>query len=537
MSKPAQERQRALERWKWVRNHHKLAQYLEERPNLMLMVRHGNVKLNYWPSTQHWQNSSSGMMHEGSPEEFVAFALELLGRKQPTPQLLLTTDDNEVDDLYTTVDSEPDEPPPPPLAPLSDEQAAALKRILTSRGNTILTGAAGAGKSHVVKHLAQQTWVTITGTTGKAALNVGGITVDRLFCFKRDDWSVRDQYKLKQNMQDCAPIIIIDEGSMAGLGMLQLIDRIVKKHNKRVVLVGDWAQASPVKDMWAIHGDFFREAQYIKLTECHRQAAGPYLDALNKLRVGVVDDTVRSVFAACLVNAPPDDEHVIRMYATNSEADGYNDRRLYLVAEQTPIVNLMAELKPAKSSGHKTQEFIEKQLNDCKLAHRNGVRCGARVIMTVNDADEKFVNGDTGTILDIRLADGTSIRKLPYSAFTPPIVESAQIESLTIQLDREKCPLNVGRARLDIRDLANRPDFTLVGFPVRLGWAITVHRSQGTTLDKAFVDMQSVLRFPEEGRHGIAYVALSRTRTIEGLQIANWTDDAVFCSDIVKPYV
>ena len=80
-----------------------------------------------------------------------------------------------------------------------------------------------------------------------------------------------------------------------------------------------------------------------------------------------------------------------------------------------------------------------------------------------------------------------------------------------------------------------KPNFTVTGLPLILGWAITIHKAQGLTLDKAYLDMQTITYMKGESKHGLAYVAL--TRTLEGLKIENWRDDAVYCSPHVRKLI
>lgn len=202
----------------------------------------------------------------------------------------------------------------------------------------VLTGKAGSGKTSIVKWLtaSMPDSVVLCATTGAAALQAGGVTLDRLFGIKRQPWDFITSLTTG-NMRKCPDGIIIDEASMIGERMAGLISFILKCYGeKNVILVGDWAQARPVKDAWPFRSELFRAAEFVRLTGCHRQTDAEYLDALNCVRGGGWTPW----FGRCEAPAPEGGD-VIRVYATNKLADGHNRRRYDLLTGDNPGADRM----------------------------------------------------------------------------------------------------------------------------------------------------------------------------------------------------
>lgn len=417
---------------------------------------------------------------------------------------------------------------------LCDEQEEAVAKIHGFKGVAIaLTGQAGSGKSTVVDHL-RKTYprdYTVTATTGKAALLVGGRTVDSLFCFSRDKWKVFNQDYLEFCMRECADKVIIDEASMVGRNMGDLLWRLAREFRKTLVLVGDWAQASPVKDRWPIHSKLFHDIEFIKLVENHRQGEGEYLDALNKIRQGKKGPDVAKVFKTCEAPEPPPDERM-RVYATNKKVDAYNEERLDELVERTGVerVTLEGDIDDCRTAKQRERKPFEKfewediaqMFDNASLACERDVALGARMLITRNSlrgsSPSYYVNGDTGELVNI-------------------VLDKEAPVFLEIRLDRGGT-IKVERQVIEVENSHGSVNFRLKGFPVKLGWAATVHKMQGMTVHKVWVDMASIrVMATKESMHGLAYVALSRTKTIEGLQIGSWCPDVIHCSPAIRKFI
>lgn len=422
---------------------------------------------------------------------------------------------------------------------LSQEQRDAVTKILTgSDFLTILTGVAGAGKSLVTHFLRKTGMVTVTATTGKAAINIGGITVDSLFCFNRTNGDVwgDPEFMEKRFYVDCERIILIDEASMLSMVMLRTIIHLAKRHDRRLVLVGDWGQASPVvtnaEQLQQLHPDMeviwptsipeFRDHHLIKLTECHRQSDASFLAALNEIRLGHCPQSVDHLFRGRVMDHdhPFFDYRCLRMFATNRSADGYNREKLNQLTLTLGVPPILLESRFECRRRKPYSDAQEEAFKDqSPLAHRVPVCTGARVLFVRNENPaemRRYVNGDTGVLTHVTFD------------------ENDQPLSLRIQLDRTEDEIEVQRVGIVVCDPAGRELYAISGFPIRLGWAMTVHRTQGLTTDYAWLDVRSLhaMRYAggQQALHGLAYVGLSRCRSLEGLYLAGW-DPSVIWSD------
>lgn len=434
-----------------------------------------------------------------------------------------------------------EEAPAEPEIQLAPEQLAAVEAILAAPGHVVLTGAAGAGKSTVLKALRKRRKVTMCSTTAKSALLIDGVTVDKIFAFSRDTWQVWSFDYLGKSMEKAENIIAIDEAGAAGAHMLNLIFDIAKTYSKKIILIGDWAQTAPVKDEWGTTSALFTGATFVKLTECHRQTDVDYLAALNHLRYGVVNDKVREVFRPCIVDKAPADDTFLRGFATHRATDTYNAERLNAV--KAAMVTLRSEFTDLKRDAAKPykEPQREKLMKDSRFAHDEQFRVGARIMIRCNDPEGRFVNGDMGDLVDIITLEGKRLSEMAAPAYAGAWGEvqmaSEEVYSVVVRLDRLGGELTLTKFEIETKTIFGRPEYSIRGFPITLGWAITLHSAQGITVDKFYVDMATISHMPGESRHGLAYVAFSRTRTLQGLQIGNWNEDAVFCSDAVRRFI
>lgn len=432
---------------------------------------------------------------------------------------------------------------------LDADQERALSVIVDPANRfVVLIGKAGTGKSTVIRALESRVQIVKTATTGRAAMNIGGITLDRLFSYDRLYDKTRSERRLAENMETCPDIIVIDEASMIGLKMMNYVFRIAIRFGKRVILVGDWAQAGSVKDDWPVGSQLLQSAVVVKLTMVHRQAEGPYLAALDCLRGGEVTDLVREVFAPCMVPVPPQDDRYIRLFATNRTTDNYNAARLNTGELSTRnSVGFHATLTDLRKSGEQHRypmepETIERLLDDSPFATTERFKAGARVVITMNErtADDaaipSYVNGDTGVLEHFVDAAGGSFTDPGVTNFFVPVPVRIP-RGAVVRLDRTGETVAIPNQVFQAYEVNGNPIYDITGMPLRLGWAITICRSQGMTVDYAFVDIGSILAMIGESKHGLAYVAMSRTRTLAGLQLYGWDDAAVFCAPTIKPYI
>lgn len=419
---------------------------------------------------------------------------------------------------------------------LIQEQLEAAERLIKDEENDyFVTGGAGTGKSYLIKGLRSIIPISVCSTTAMSAINVGGITIDRMFNFSRDTWKTRNKSKLDEIMRETAPNILIDESSMIGENMADCVYNAARRYQKRLILVGDMAQASPVKDKWATKTRLFREAKRINLQHCHRQSDQTYLNALNHIRAGIVNDDVRREFAQCIDKTNSCSDDYVRLFATNSLADDYNAVRFNKLPQTTPAVKLIGEYTDMRQNTQweVSANDIKRAFEGARIANDEWMQIGARVLIGMNHINGWYVNGDAGIVTEITKGDGSKLSQSDAAQ-----VPSRHIVSITVLLDRTGGEVTVERCDRMVTDHRGRATAQVTGFPVKLGWAHTIHKAQGMTLQHAYVSLSSIAQgFRDEGRHGIAYVGLSRTTTIAGLRIDSWVDEAVYCSAEVRDFI
>ena len=437
---------------------------------------------------------------------------------------------------------------------MSEDQIAAVKTFVKGTGQIYaLTGPAGSGKSAVVNFLrAHYAGLEVTATTGKAAMPINGTTIDSFASMQRpnrraDDqveepqYKVRNQRTLDQNFQNLR-YLIIDEASMIGLNMGNFLYTKVfdGRHLLKVLLVGDWAQAAPVDDGWPMGGQLLERVTWLRLTKVHRQSDAAFLKALDEVRHGLVSDESVELFKTRVQATPPDDDSYIRMYATNKRADLYNRERLAAhcrTAEGSPfeLRTVFADRRSPRqqTSYPRNDQFKSRKIEDSRMAHREMFAIGAKVLFTFNDPGDLgvYVNGDTATILDAWNDKGESLKGFRHDGFSP----MPAVRTISFRLDRNGYEFSLSPQVREVETAGRSPDYALTGFPIKLGWALTIHKAQGMSVHHSWVDMSTILHHPEETRHGLAYVALSRARTLEGLLISKWVPEAIQCYEGVRP--
>jgi len=397
---------------------------------------------------------------------------------------------------------------------MTKEQKEVINQIENNRHSlTLLTGKAGAGKSTIVKELlARNPEWTILSTTGRSAIIINGKTIDQFFGYDRDKDIFRSRKQVRDRLDKVGKVIIIDEASMMGLKMFESIYRICCQNNKDIILVGDWGQASPVKDEWVFASQIFlNDVHSIKLTEAHRQSDGPFLEALDKIRRGIVDDQVNSLFRSRVVGPLDEkDDSKLIIFPTNKQVNSYNQRKVEELAKKTnqEIFTLITQ---AINIGENIPDSrVQSVLSNSPFANGDEFCIGCKVLITRNDLTSGYVNGDTGTLV------------------------SWDSNVLEILLDRTGETVEICQYIQEVRDALDRLEFKLVGYPVKAGYAFTAHKCQGLTIPKVWVDINGISYMRA---HGLCYVALSRVRHLEDLYLSSWDPKAIVCDDITKPYL
>lgn len=394
---------------------------------------------------------------------------------------------------------------------LSTEQLAVYDRIEHTREHMFVTGRAGTGKSTILNHLAWNTSkiIAVCAPTGVAALNVGGQTIHSLLRLPTGviaDHELDQPAELKK-MLASIDTLVIDEISMVSADLMDAIDRSLrlargKRHDPfggaQIIMFGDPFQLPPVpprdpherayfddtyRSLWFFDAHVWKDTplNVVELSEVHRQRDDRFKQILGAVRYGVVDESqANDLNSAGARPAAPD---VITLATTNATVNRINAQRL-------------AEIKgsPLKAVADVTGEFRENMYPADEVLE---LKAGAQVMFLRNDADGRWVNGTIGTVSRI---EGTVWVELDG--------EEHEVEPTTWERYRY-------RYDADTKKLEKEVVAEFEQFPLRLAWAVTIHKSQGHTYEAANIDLG-----PRAFSAGQTYVALSRVRSLEGLYLA-----------------
>lgn len=407
------------------------------------------------------------------------------------------------------------------------EQKAYIDAVRGGK-HTCLTGPAGTGKSFTIDRLKElyPYSLSITASTGIAAVNVGGMTIHSWAGLRMGTDTARYLAKCitdrKGRAYDkiiSARRLVIDEISMMSADLFDKMDevlRLVRKCDEpfggiQLLAVGDFLQLPPVireKDdddqthFWdkpsgrrfAFESRAWKEGgiQVHELKTIVRQADAKFAVVMNKIRRGVLDDEVLAMLQS-RVSADDPDPHIrpVKANGYNREVEAINQRELQKL--KSPVRTFKAE-----DSGNPA--FVEQIRKHCIAPELLSVKQGAQVMLLRNlDTEGGLVNGSVGIVQDFA-PDG-----LPLVEFNGQV---EKVEPATWKIER------------DGEVLASRTQI-----PLKLAWAMTIHKSQGQTIDKLEVDLRSAFEA------GQAYVALSRCRKLEGLFLTGLDPSRIFADE------
>ncbi len=393
--------------------------------------------------------------------------------------------------------------------------------ILESGQSVLLTGAAGTGKTFVLNQFIKRARrdgksIAVTATTGLAATHLGGVTIHA--------WSgigVRESLdgmffnKISKQRADIitkADVLIIDEVSMLHDYRLDMIEEVTRRirggdrpfGGLQVVLSGDFFQLPPVNRQDSKQGGFVTSSniwlndsfQVCYLEEQFRQSDDDdYSAILNGIRAGQLTrrqlDTLQS---RSNIEVDPSVTRT-RLLTINIDVDTINHQHLSELETEEYEFEM-------ETSGRK--QYVESLLKSCLAPQTLRLKRGAFVMCIKNSQDKKYVNGSLGVIEDFE----------PGSDY--PIVKLTNGKEITIK--PETWELIDGDKRRA----------TATQLPLRLAWAITVHKSQGMTLDSAQIDLSKA--FVE----GMGYVALSRVRSLDNLVLDGMNGMALRTSPLAR---
>ncbi|MBI4992946.1 MAG: AAA family ATPase [Candidatus Magasanikbacteria bacterium] len=397
--------------------------------------------------------------------------------------------------------------------------------ILKTGANVFLTGEPGAGKTHTINEYAaylraRDIEPAVTASTGIAATHLGGMTIHSWSGIgiknkldKRDLHNIATNKYITKRVQP-AKVLIIDEVSMLAPGTLEMVDavcRVIKQNQApfgglQVIFVGDFFQLPPIikKDYneneqseffteqvsrFAFDSPAWERAKPVVcyLTEQYRQDDNVFLNILSAIRRNIFGDNHLRHLAARKVEQHLAPEDAPKLFSHNVNVDSVNEAMLEKLPSQRHT------FKSTSDGHHALVAVLQK---GCLSPETLCLKIGAAVMFTKNNQREGFVNGTLGEVLGFDKESGLPIVRTRGGM-------KIEVEKMSWTIEEN------GEVRAQITQL-----------PLRLAWAITVHKSQGMSLDEAVMDLSQVFEF------GQGYVALSRVRRLSGLHLLGWNDRA-----------
>jgi hypothetical protein len=348
-----------------------------------------------------------------------------------------------------------------------------------------ITGEAGTGKSHLTRYIYDNHNTAITASTGIAAHNIGGCTMHRFFGIAMGKNHPR-KMQLSENLRNI-DVLIIDEISMVGYQLFGPCMHALVDMGIRVIMIGDFFQLPPVNDRYCFTHPFWNHnVMFALLTQNHRQSGGDnpdFVRSLNYLRWGGIDNNLARIINERQVRALPDD--CVNIVPHRRTAEYINDSRLKDLGKEIFEYRVSIIWSKPKGSG-----VAERMVSSTTIPDVFNVCEGARIVMLTNDSEGKWVNGTTGEVTEV-----DDKHKRIY---------------VTDDDGNEFC---VRKQEHEIKGAKGESLVRFSQFPMALSFAMTIHKAQGMTLDKVGVDLSNHFDF------GMTYVALSRCRTEEGLNL------------------
>lgn len=389
---------------------------------------------------------------------------------------------------------------------LNDDQKAALE-VLNGHDNVFVTGAAGSGKSFLMKTYLKGKSTPVLASTGAAAIIIGGRTFHSFFGLGimegGVDATVERALKNKKLVKrlkstDC---VVIDEISMISGPTLRAAEAITRRcrgeevpwGGMRIIVVGDFAQLPPVNPYsrqkeWAFLDEVWEKSCFksVTLNKIMRTTDLEFLEVLNNVRDGKISERTKS-FLDSRIHPNPEGE-LTRLFAHRQDVERYNNEKLNQI--DGPITSF-------KTTYVGKERDIDNFRKNSPIADVIQIKKDALVMLRQNDPEGRWVNGSLG------------------------FIENISSEVLKIRL-LTGIKISLAQADFTLLDAEGLPVVTATNFPISLAWAMTIHKAQGATLDRMLVDLRKVWE------PGQAYVALSRARDPEGLFIEGWNAKSIF---------
>ena len=408
----------------------------------------------------------------------------------------------------------------------TNERLELARRIIGGTGTSLfLTGKAGTGKTTFLRNLrsSSRKRIVVCAPTGIAAINAGGVTLHSFFQLdfgpfvpgmnngtRRKFSYSKEKLRIIRGMD----LLVIDEVSMVRADLLDAVDDVLRRLRDRtkpfggvqLLLIGDLQQLAPVvreeerhllegryKSLFFFDSVALQQLPYetVELNEVFRQKDADFLGVLNAIRENRADKTVLDKLnSRCIPGFNPgDDEGYIRLTTHNGIANDINRQKLDELPSLPHVFECHIEGKFPETSYPADPELT--------------LKVGAQVMFIKNDTgmDRAYYNGMIGQVVAIDEEYGVAVR---------PQEGGEIIQVLPVDWDNISYTVNP-----ETKEIIEHKEGTFTQFPLKLAWAVTIHKSQGLTFDRAIIDVKRSFA------HGQTYVALSRCRTLQGLVLVN----------------
>lgn len=408
-------------------------------------------------------------------------------------------------------------------------------RLVEAGENVFITGHAGTGKSYILERLKERfKKLVLTSTTGIAAVNIKGQTIHSWAGVGICKYPVETVVKniqtkkptIKKQIEKCK-ILAVDEISMLNIKTLEYVDkvlRLVREDNRpfggiQVIFLGDFFQLPPVEKNEDVELSYCFESpvwsefcfKNVVLSDNHRQNEENFIKALSNIRTNSPDEDDINLLKTRVL--PCHDKNILHIFPTNKEADSFNDEMFREIQAE------VCEFR-AKNGVLRGKDYVYEGINEldekektvleifnksCKAENLLCLKTGARVMLLINlDFKAGLVNGSSGTVLELNDS------------------------SVTIKFDNDE----IREIRPEIFEyyFNEKPIAIRVQLPLKLAYAITIHKSQGMTLDRLYVDCKRIFE------RGQVYVAMSRVKTLSGLFLDNFSEDRILVDNKVVEF-
>lgn len=421
----------------------------------------------------------------------------------------------------------------------NNELKTAWEFVEKTGKSVFLTGKAGTGKTTFLRKVVEESKkrVVVVAPTGIAAINAGGVTIHSFFQLPLHPFipgaKIESKFafsKEKRSIIKTMDLLIIDEISMVRSDLLEAVDSVLRRFRNRfkpfggvqLLMIGDLQQLTPVitDEEFQLLAPYYSSPYFfgsralsqvdyvtIELKEVYRQQDEAFISILNSVRCGRPSpDVIRALNQRYDPNfIPSSDEGYIRLTTHNNIANSYNEQQLDMIDDPIHCFDAVIDGNFPEYA-YPTEARLE-------------LKVGAQVMFVKNDpsAERRYFNGKIGVVTDF------------YEEY---ILVQCPGDDEKIAVE----PLEWENCRYVINEQTQEMETEVVGifkqYPLRLAWAITIHKSQGLTFDKAIIDAASSFA------SGQVYVALSRCRTLEGMVLATpLRQDAVITDHRVDDYI